>query len=68
MARIEQLEMNAHRAQLVADIKRLIDKYRSIFEWDVPDVDEALSDRLIVAALRQALDEIAPPSSAGPPT
>ncbi|WP_372657857.1 hypothetical protein [Hydrogenophaga sp.] len=47
MGKIEQLEMDAHRAQLTADLKDLVDKYRSIFDWDVPEVDEALSDRLI---------------------
>lgn len=58
MAKIEQLEMDAHRAQLTADLKALVEKYRSIFDWDVPEVDEALSDRLILKALRQALDDV----------
>lgn len=58
MARIEQFEMDAHRAQLRTDVQALVEKYRSIFDWDVPDVDQALSDRLILAAMRQALDDI----------
>jgi len=58
MAGIEQLEMDAQRAQLIADVKGLVEKYRSIFDWDVPEVDEALSDRLILQAVRQALDQI----------
>jgi hypothetical protein len=58
MAKIEQLELNAQRAQLNADVKKLVEKYRSIFEWDVPDVDQSLADQLIVAAIRQALDDI----------
>lgn len=58
MPKIEQLEMDAHRAQLTADVKGLVEKYRSIFSWDVPEVDEALSDRLILDALRRAIDEI----------
>jgi len=32
---------------------------RAIFGWDVPEVDEPLSDRLIVKALRQSLDKLA---------
>lgn len=60
MARIEELEMDAHREQLAADVRRVIDKYRAIFGWDVPEVDEALSERLIVAAMRRALDDLAP--------
>ena len=67
MAEIEQLEMDAHRAQLVADVKALVEKYRAIFDWDVPEVDEALSDRLILEALRQALDDVEAESSSGSP-
>jgi len=58
MPQIEELEMDAHRAQLNSDVRHLIDKYRAIFGWDVPEVDEALSHRLIVKAIRQALDEL----------
>jgi len=58
MTRIEQLEMDAHRAQLKRDMEKIVEKYLRIFEWDVPDVDEALSDRLIFAALRESLNAI----------
>ena len=58
MAKIEQLELDAHREQLTADVKGLVEKYRSIFEWDVPDIDQAFSDKLIVAAIRHALDDV----------
>ena len=67
MAGIEQLEMDAHRAQLVVDVRALVEKYRAIFDWDVPEVDEALSDRLILKALRQALDDVEAESSSGTP-
>lgn len=60
MAQIEALEMDAYRAQLTSDVRGLVDKYRAIFGWDVPEVDLVASDRLIVEALRQALDDIAP--------
>jgi hypothetical protein len=58
MPRIEELEIDAHRAQLITDVRQLVDKYRAIFGWDVPEVDEGLSQRLIVNALRQALDAL----------
>lgn len=58
MQRPEQLELEAHRAHLEADVKRLVEKYLAIFEWDVPEVDEPLSRRLIIAALKQALDRV----------
>ena len=58
MTTIEQIEMNEQRAQLNADMKNLVEKYRSIFGWNVPDIDEAESDRLIFQAMRQALTSI----------
>lgn len=58
MANLEHLEMDAHRAQLNGDVMRLVEKYRSIFGWDVPEIDEALSNRLILDAVRQAVDDI----------
>ena len=59
MAQLEELEMNAYPAELSSDVKDLVDKYRAIFGWDVPEVDVAAADRLIVKALRDALDDIA---------
>ena len=67
MTQMEQLEMNAHRAQRKAGVKGLIEKYRSIFDWDVPEVDEALSGRLILKAVRQVLDEIESATAEGTP-
>jgi hypothetical protein len=58
MAKIEQLELDAHRAQLVSDVKRLIEKYRAIFDWDVPEVDQDGADKLILGAIRKALEDI----------
>jgi hypothetical protein len=58
MAKIEQLELDAHRAQLVSDVRRLVEKYRAIFDWDIPEVDQNESDRLILAAMRKALEDI----------
>lgn len=58
MAKMEQLELDAHREQLTSDVKRLVEKYRSIFEWDIPGIDELASDKLILGAIRQALDAV----------
>ena len=67
MSKIERIEMDAHRAQLTGDVKDLVEKYRCIFGWDVPEVDEALSDRLIFEAERQGLDDIEAQSTANAP-
>ena len=56
MATMEQIELEGHREQLMADVRGLVEKYRTIFEWDIPEVDERASDKLILGAIRQALD------------
>ncbi|WP_210545037.1 hypothetical protein [Rhodoferax sp. PAMC 29310] len=42
MKKIEYLELDAHRAQISSDVQQLVEKCRSIFEWDVPDANQAL--------------------------
>jgi hypothetical protein len=58
MPKLEQLELEAHREQLQTDVRRLVEKYLAISEWDVPEIDEPLASRLIIAAIRQALDRV----------
>ena len=55
MANMEQLELDAHRSQLKADIEALVERYRSIFECDISEIDQGRSDRLTLQALRDAL-------------
>lgn len=58
MAKMEQIELDRYREQLSADVKHLVEKYRKIFEWDVPEIDEAASDKMILGAIREALDAV----------
>lgn len=58
MAEIEQIELERHRDGLIADVGKLVEKYRAIFDWDVPDIDQNAADRLILAEVRKALDQI----------
>lgn len=58
MASIEQAELEQRRGQIVADVKHLVERYRAIFDWDVPDIDQGLADGLILAEIRGALDEV----------
>jgi hypothetical protein len=55
---LERLELEAHRERLEADTRRLVEKYLAIAEWDVPEIDEPLASRLIITAVRQALDRL----------
>ena len=58
MAEIEQVELERQRNQLDADVRKLVEKYRAIFDWDVPDIDQNAADRLILAEIRKALENI----------
>jgi hypothetical protein len=58
MARIEQIELDGHRDEIIADVNGLIEKYRAIFDWDVPDVEQNVADRLILNEVRKALDAV----------
>lgn len=59
MKGMEQQELDACREELTADLAELFDKYRAIFCWDIPEIDQRAADRLILAAMKKALDDIA---------
>jgi hypothetical protein len=58
VTKIEEIELERHRGEIIADVKRLVEKYRAIFDWDVPDIDQNSADRLILVEIRKALDDI----------
>ena len=58
MAKLEQKELEAHRSEIIADVKSLVEKYRAIFGWDVPEIDQDVADKLILVEMRKALDDI----------
>ena len=58
MAKIEERELERHRDEIVTDVKKLVEKYRAVFDWDVPDIDQTAADRLILTEVRRALDEL----------
>ena len=58
MATIELKELEGHRSEIIADVKNLVEKYRAIFDWDVPEIDQDAADKLILVEMRRALDDI----------
>ena len=58
MKKMEQLEMDAHRKALIRDMHGLLEKYRTIFGWDIPEINQHGADVLILAAMHKALDDI----------
>jgi hypothetical protein len=57
-ADLERVELERHRSRLVADVKKLVDRQRAIFDWDVLDIDQRAADRLILGEIRKALEEL----------
>jgi hypothetical protein len=58
VAIIEQIELESHRSGIISDMKHLVEKYRAIFDWDVPEIDQGVADKLILVEMRKALDDI----------
>lgn len=58
MSDIEQIELDHHHRQIVHDVEKLVEKYRRIFDWDVPENDDAEAKTLILQAIREALDSM----------
>jgi hypothetical protein len=57
--KIEQQELDSHRVELAVDMCSLVEKYRKIFDMDITKIDQSSADKLIVAAMHSALDDIA---------
>ncbi len=58
MSEIQEIELQRHHKELVSDVRELVEKYRRIMDWDVPDNDDAESDRLIMQAIKSALAQV----------
>ena len=55
---MEKIELQRHRSEIVADLTKLLEHWRAVFDWDVPEIDQAYADTLIVTEVRAALDQI----------
>jgi hypothetical protein len=58
MQKMEQFEIDAHRSEITADMRKLYEKYRAVFGWDIPEVDQKAADELILSAMHTAVDKI----------
>lgn len=59
MKKMEQLELDAYRSEIISDMRSVVEKYRKIFNWDIPELDQPSADKLILAAMHAALDDVA---------
>ena len=55
---LELEELERRRGQIAGDMKRLFEKYRAIFDWEVPEIDQPVADSLILVEMQKALDLI----------
>jgi len=58
MKNMEQIELEAYRSEIATDMLVIVDKYRRIFGWDIPEIDQIAADKLILGAMHKVLDEI----------
>ena len=63
MKKMEQIELDSHRSEIIADMRSLFEKYRTIFDWDIPEINRHAADKLILTAMQSALEDIAAPKS-----
>ncbi len=58
MSSIQEIELQRYHKELVKDVASLIEKYRRMMDWDIPENDEREGDKLIFAAVQKALDAL----------
>ena len=58
MSQIQEIEINRYHARIVKDMRHLIERYREIMAWDIPENDPVEADKLIFTAVQTALEEI----------
>ncbi len=55
---IQEYEIGRYGQELAEDTKKLVDKYLSIADWDIPENDDARTVSVIITLMRKTLDEI----------
>lgn len=58
MKSMQEIEIERYHDKIVEDVAALVEKYRKIMDWDIPENDEELADKLIFEAVQKALDEV----------
>lgn len=58
MKQMEQMELDKLHDEIIIDVKNLVEKYRTIFDWDIPEINQHLADKLILQEIRKALNAI----------
>lgn len=58
MSQMQEIEINRYHDRIVKDMRHLIERYREIMAWDIPENDPDEADRLIFKAVHAVLNEL----------
>jgi hypothetical protein len=58
MSDMQKMEIGRYRREIDEDVRKLVDKYLSIADWDIPENDEKKSIDYILVAVRESLEAI----------
>ncbi|BAO44365.1 hypothetical protein [Thiolapillus brandeum] len=58
MTDVQKFEIARYRKEIDQDVRKLVDHYLSISDWDIPEVDEKKAIDYILIAIRESLDAI----------
>jgi hypothetical protein len=65
MSAVQNIEIERYYSQITEDVCQVVEKYREIMAWDVPDNDTVEADRLIFQAIHAAVADIEKSSRKG---
>ena len=58
MSKVQNIEISRYQPKITSDLRQLVERYREIMAWDVPENDPVEADRLIFQAINTALEAI----------
>lgn len=58
MSEVQNIEIERYQGRIAKDMRHMIERYREIMAWDVPENNPVEADRLIFEAIHAALAEI----------
>jgi len=58
MTDVEKIEIARYHREIVHDLRHMLKKYHRIMEWEVPEVDEQETRKLVLRAMHEALAEV----------
>ncbi len=64
MSDIQKTELARYHNEMVDDVKSLVEKYRRIMDWDIPENDSGRANSLVIEALKEVIADIEQEESA----